>query len=376
MNTTLRNPRQASRIYGLDQVYLNGGLATGGVPRPKFLFLARFLRSSGTGAASDWQFGMTFAMKQMDRPKVTPELQTIRQYNKKRVIQTGIKYSPVRFEFYDTVDAPILRMWDEYSKYYFGDFRSANGSEWTYDVTNGAFLDYGTGFGVTLPQGNDGNAVDRSAGYFFDKIECYQFFGGTYIQYDLIHPKISSFDPDNMDYSDIANAHSISMTMEYESLIYHNSSIPAPIQNAAIYPYLVENFYSDAYDPPYDGSSSSSGKSGSFLENVISQGVQIGSSIVNNKVVAAANKALGINSSTSILNSFGSFNFGSVGNTIATQVLGGLQTQTSTTINTTTSQAVANISNSTLSTINANRSAGSQIGARTDNSSNNNLDTY
>lgn len=230
-----RSPHQASRNFGFDQQYWNGSKRQGnslGAPQPKFLFLVRFIKTN-TDGKSDWANAITLAVKSFDRPKVTPQVQEIKQYNKKRLVQTGVKYSPVNISFHDTADGTVSRMWKEYASYYFGDFRHDTDSDWNYDATVGTFNDNGKGFGLTQPvtTGGETDAFLLNSSNFFERIECYQFFGGMYTQFDLVRPKISSYDPDELDY-EAPGGLSIRMTVEYESIIYHNESHPNPIKDA------------------------------------------------------------------------------------------------------------------------------------------------
>lgn len=228
-----RTPNQASRIFGLDQQRWDGspGGATVAVPRPKFLFLVRFVRGPGQGSPV-WQNGLTFAVKSFDRPSVSPQLQQLNQYNKKRIVQTGLKYEPVNIEFHDTVDAVVNRMWQEYASYYFGDFRRSDQYDWAYDVTLDDFNDQGQGFGYTLPPGDKTSASYLEAANFFERVECYQLFGGHFIRFDLVHPKISRYSPDEMSYAEGGQPHGIRMTFEYEAVVNHQDGNSIPISSS------------------------------------------------------------------------------------------------------------------------------------------------
>jgi hypothetical protein len=239
----VRSPRQATTVYGLD-----GSSA----PRKKSLFYVRFKRK---GVASGWQNNLGFMVKSVDRPSVQPDVQEVNQYNKKRQITTGYKIQPMRMVLYDTADSLAMRMWAEYASWYFGDFAQVDAANWQYDATTAAFnqADNGAGFGFQ-PRPSTGNstddALDLNSSYFFDIIEIYQVFGGQFTQFDLVNPKITAFDPDELDYS-VTEPATITISFAYEALLYRNNGQPMSIStNADVSQAFNEQFDGDTFDVP------------------------------------------------------------------------------------------------------------------------------
>jgi hypothetical protein len=253
-----RGPRQASRIFGLDQEHWDGTATGAGAPskgttappRPKFLFLVRFVRGVGSGGVK-WQDGITFAVRRIDRPSISPQMQVMNQYNKKRLVQTGFKYEPVNIEFHDTLDAVLNSMWQEYSSWYFGDFRVSNQNSWRYDVTMPDFKNSGPGFGFTLPPGPTTGPSVLESSQFFERVECYQLYGRNFTRFDLVNPKIAKYDPDDMSYDAVTESHGIRMTLEYEAMVNHNNgntlAIDSSEELAALFGQQLDG---DVYDPP------------------------------------------------------------------------------------------------------------------------------
>jgi hypothetical protein len=236
-----------------------------GAPRPRFLFFARFVPANST--TNSWSNGLTFAVKTADRPKMQPQVQELNQYNKKRLIQTGIKYEPVKVSFYDTTDATIAQLWAQYSAFYFGDFRQASGNSWTYDVTSPQYIGGASGFGFSPPMNTDVVASINSSSYFFDSIEFYQVYAGEYVQYNLINPKITAYDPDGFDYSN-SDTHMIDMTFQYESVVYVNGGAPASISSSAVLSPFFSGFPTQAYDPfTIPGYTPGAGAPGNYTQN-------------------------------------------------------------------------------------------------------------
>ena len=337
----LRSPRQASKNFGLDQATFNGSAtgATTTVPRPKFLFVVRFIRNVGEGGQA-WSDGLSIAVKRIDRPNVSPVIQEMNQYNKKRLIQTGIKYGPINIDFHDTTDSVVHSMWNEYSAYHFGDQRHTTDADWSYDIVSGpnGFLNSGEGFGFTLPDApNEASALSSS--FFFSKIEVYQLFGGKFVQFDLIHPKITSFNPDEMDY-ETPNSNSIRMTLEFETIITHNKAIPQDIgqseaaQNAIMSAGVDGDVYAPADSAPQTypniPSTSYGNTPGIFDNSPLFQNQIFGSSNILNQAAGQVGAAIpgvvtGAIKPGGALGALGNMNFGEAvtGSTAIGQIING-----------------------------------------------------
>lgn len=308
-----RTPAQAHRVFGFDGDRYDGGNDTLGAPRQKYLFLVRFVRGTAEGKQSEWENGLSFACKRFDRPRVSFETQVLNQYNKKRIVQTGVKYNPVRIEYHDTADQSVMQMWHEYSSYYFGDFRKVNATDWTYDIVNPDYQDAGKeGFGLTLPQ--ESNSTNNPSS-FFTALECYQFSGGSYTQFDLVNPKIISFDPDEMDYgSDVG--HGLTMTLDYEAIIYKNSNKPLSMKDASASPFiksLLTNRYfnGDVHEPEDTSQPSAQSRFNNGVASLLPGSVTKATPWETVSVTPVTPGSRESSSSGSALGAFGSFNFGS-----------------------------------------------------------------
>lgn len=215
----LRDSRLASNTFRL------GSNAWDGVPKPKFLFYVRFMRSQGTGGTGagtstvDWSKGLGLVVKNVDRPKVAFDVQTLNQYNKKRVVQSRVEYAPVSIKFHDTVDNKVFNMFEEYFRFYYGDPRATSDVAWQWDQYAQQLKTPGSGnWGFNPP------AVDPNFSYFFSRMEIYQLFGGKFARFDLINPKIVSFDPDELDYSNGSLGHEITMNLAFEGIVYQGNN--------------------------------------------------------------------------------------------------------------------------------------------------------
>ncbi len=203
----LRDSRLANTNFGL------GGALFTHVPKAKFMFYVRF--HLGIALQANWSKVLGFAVKSLDRPKISFETHTLNEYNKKRIVQTKVEYQPISFRLHDTIDNRALKMFSSYFNYYYGDGMHDNIHDWDNDSISPAFIQPGTwglvpAISPTVPGNNN---------YFFDRIEVYQIYGKHYNQFNLIHPKITFFDPDELDYAAGDSSPEISMAMEFEGYV-------------------------------------------------------------------------------------------------------------------------------------------------------------
>lgn len=201
----VRDSRLASQTFGL------GGSSFSAVPKSKFTYFVRFHRAVGNSNSS-WDQILGLVVKSLDKPKINFDLETLNQYNKKRIVQKRAEFQPMGVRLHDTIDNRVLQMFNDYYNFYYGDRRNSSDDEWFYDVTLDEFINTGQ-WGFVSPSG------EPNQSYFFSKIEVIQFYNGVYDQFDLIHPKLSSFDPDDLDYANTDSPCEIQLTFEYEGII-------------------------------------------------------------------------------------------------------------------------------------------------------------
>ena len=231
----------ASNYYGLN------GSKFSNVPKNKFLFYIKFYRPDNAGG-SDWLRGVSYAIKTIDRPRVSFKTETLNQYNRKRIVQTGHEFENLNLRFHDSVDPSLRRMFVEYYQYYYGDSKIySTGGNTVYDVVRGEAYELGK-WGFLPP------LVDQETGYFFSHIDVYQLYQGAYEKFTLINPKISSYNPDDFDYSSGNVANEIQMTIDFEGITYSDPAEITPDLAAefgidrGLY-WNVENDYPEGFSP-------------------------------------------------------------------------------------------------------------------------------
>lgn len=189
-------------------------------PKHKFLFFAKFFRPDAAGG-SDWIRGISFAIKTIDRPRISFDTQTVSQYNRKRVIQSQHSFEPLTLKFHDTVDESLNRMFLEYYSYYYGDPTLHSGSQSVYDVVKPQQFRAGSwGFRPPLDESDPG--------YFFSHVKVYQLYQGRVATFELVNPKITSFNPDEFNYEEMRIVNEIVMQISFEGITYSLDEILTP----------------------------------------------------------------------------------------------------------------------------------------------------
>ena len=195
------------------KTFLMDGSQFNAVPKSKFLFYVEFNRPVTSGS-TDPTNGLGLLVKNVDRPRVAFTTETLNQYNRKIVVQTGHQFEDFTIKFHDTVDPKLMRLFTNYYEYYYGDHSiySSGASNAVYDIVSPT--QYQNGKWGFHPQGNPNNS------YFFTDITVYQFYNGLYDCFSLINPKITSFNPDDYDYSVGQTPNEIVMTVSFEGIVY------------------------------------------------------------------------------------------------------------------------------------------------------------
>lgn len=203
--------------------------------------------------------------KSVDLPRYNLQTETLNQYNRKKVIHTGIQYTPVNIEFHDDNAGLTTLFWESYLRYYYTDSnyteRNAdNTPKISYDAfaksTNGINSSYGPSEIQNYKYGLDRSNKKQG---FFSSIQIFQMHPqegrSTFTSFTLLNPYISNFDHDNLSQEN-SELSSNRMTIAYEAVQYnrgltkegtaptgfaetHYDQIPSPIDNENIRPLIA-----------------------------------------------------------------------------------------------------------------------------------------
>jgi len=223
-------------------------------PRLKFLFhvyfnintanIPQLQAAYGSGAIAT----ISLLVKSAELPKFKIDTTVLNQYNRKRVVQTKMRYEPSRIVFHDDQGDLIRNMWYNYYSYYYGDpshqyagisnmsgtmgrlMTQANAFNYnTSDIYSQQQASPNWGFqGETYHDGT--NLLFSGLGgkpAFFRDITIYGLSQKKFAQWTLINPIITGWRGDNYDYSESGGIMQNEMSFEYESVKYFTGDIGA-----------------------------------------------------------------------------------------------------------------------------------------------------
>lgn len=158
-------------------------------------------------------------------PEVTFKTETKNQYNKKKIINTGVEYSPINITVLDTVNNEWLTLLMKYYSYHYMNGRNEEYFDRDLGGDPTAYLSEqiyaGSKFGSKgwTSSGFDSNKSGYNinvAPYFFERIDMVLYHGNRGVQYSMLRPVLTSFKTGEIDYSssDLMN---FDLTFEYES---------------------------------------------------------------------------------------------------------------------------------------------------------------
>lgn len=242
-NVHLRDSRHAAEAYGYNKSDLSNG-----TPRLKFEFFLRFNFNRDLDTyvrkflTEPDQEVITTAVKSVTMPGMTMGTEVLNQYNKKRISQTSIDYSPVNITLHDTVEGRSMRLWEMYYEYYFKDGVA-------YEKLGEGGSTESRGFLETLIRGPAGTEAPKlnkreyendiirdkfndnygynlsrvgNSKYLIDSIDIFQVHGGRFSRTTLVNPRISSFAHDTLSYEDNVGLVEMNFGFVYEGVVYAN----------------------------------------------------------------------------------------------------------------------------------------------------------
>ena len=272
-------------------------------PRYKFLFYVYFNLNTAEiptlqsiyGSGSQASLGIMAKTAQLPGFKMSVE--TMNQYNRKRLVQSKLEYDPVQITLHDDQSDMIRGLWYNYYTYYYKD------SSYKYNgtpVRNGSMgalqtqpngFSYGTrdiyaperqqtdwGYiGEAYADGSQTGGANNLGGgkpAFFRDITIYGFSQKTFAQYTLINPMIESWNSETYDNSQGNGTMAHNMTIRYETVKYYSGAVGSNTPSST-----VPGFADPAH---YDTVRSSLATPGS-TQTIIGQGglLDAGEGIIN-----------------------------------------------------------------------------------------------
>jgi hypothetical protein len=195
-------------------------------PKLKFLFHVYFDFNFEIGVENN----LGLIVKEIKLPNYTFNTSQMNQYNRKRIVQTKIKYDPIEVTFHDDGGNMSTKIWEAYYKYNYGDANSIGSqvagpgrvsSINNYNNRNlyNQSLSNDMGYGYSGGEGGFGAGPGKKQP-FFKKITVFGLNQHNFTAYSLINPVITSFGHDQYSYSEGQGVMSNRMTIDYETVVY------------------------------------------------------------------------------------------------------------------------------------------------------------
>ncbi len=236
-NDTLRDYTHAAKTFQPD------GYAF--APKYKFLFHTYFNINTDVIDISPNQ-NLGLLVIDVKLPSYGFNTVQLNQYNRKRIIQTKIRYEPVTISFHDDNQNNITKMWQYYYNYYYNDGTKVNPD--FAGARGGSSPPTGNKLGQTSSQAasqynqrtiyNKSISGDDDWGFngatenpdlkkapFFKDITIFGFNQRNYTAYTLINPLITSFSHDTYNYSEGNGTMKNTMTIDYETVTYRYGAL-------------------------------------------------------------------------------------------------------------------------------------------------------
>jgi hypothetical protein len=225
----LRDYQHASRTFRTNS-YENA-------PKLKFLFHTYFDINPQVYFNAP-NFGIL--VKEIKLPSFTMDTTQLNQYNRKRIVQTKIKYDPIEVTFHDDNGNNVTSMWEAYYNYYYNDgtkpgqvLRGNRGNNRFFRDTGSSIVDYNKNniYNEDNPDdfnwGLSGGATnfDGVKIPFFKNITVFGLNQHNFIAYTLINPMITNFSHDTYNYSEGSGIMQNRMTIDYETVVYNEGAL-------------------------------------------------------------------------------------------------------------------------------------------------------
>jgi hypothetical protein len=200
------------------------------------------------------------SVKTIDLPSYQVSVDTMNQYNRKRLVQSKIEYQPVTITFNDDGGDLIRNMWYNYFSYYYKDpaqkyegVPNTKGTSGQSQVTpngfgyntrdtynNGRFVN---DWGYVGESYTDGTFSEEGKPPFFRDIKIFGLNQHKFAAYVLINPLITDWKHDTYDYSQGDGVMTNTVTIKYETVKYYSGAIGKSRPDTNVVGFADPNYY-------------------------------------------------------------------------------------------------------------------------------------
>jgi hypothetical protein len=207
----------ASRLFVTENLKL--------APHTKFLYHCFFQMDPAAASVlpdlkSRHELEIGMLVKSAELPKFSADVETKNKYNRKKNVQTAIKYNPVTITFHDHNYGVTTALLEAYYRYNF--------SDGNYGKIPGAFNKAGSGDNTYKGPGRNQHSYGLDNGQtvpFFQNIQISQMARKAYTTYTLVNPIITDWQHDTVDSSDGATTMVNTITVMYEAVFYDRGNV-------------------------------------------------------------------------------------------------------------------------------------------------------
>lgn len=190
----------------------------------------------------------------VDLPRFTVDINEKNQYNRKKLVQTGIRYDPIQMSFHDDMAGLTTLLWESYFRYYYQDpnYATKNSRGQPSTTVPQAYYNntYRSEEANRFKYGLDNNRTNSTP--FFNSITVNQLYSNNarpeYTSFTLLNPLISSMNHDPVSQSETGLAKN-SLRINYEAVLYGRGRTgidePAGFADPSHYDLSVGTFNND-----------------------------------------------------------------------------------------------------------------------------------
>jgi hypothetical protein len=168
--------------------------------------------------------------KKADLPKFQIATEVVNQYNRKSLVQTGMKYQPISIDLHDDNSNITRDFWKTYFQYYYVDSRygialNNNSTPAAFENTKYLLTNYPYGLN---------NFQDKP---FLKSVDLFVLHQQNFTQYTLINPLITDWAHDSVEQADNLKILTNKLTLMYETVLYREGKITrsSPERFSAVY---------------------------------------------------------------------------------------------------------------------------------------------
>lgn len=231
----LKDYKHAAKTFRADS-YSNA-------PKYKFVFHTYFnINQEAYPGGAGGNYGLL--VKDIKLPSYTFQTAQLNQYNRKRIVQTKLRYDPVQITFHDDNGNSINKLWYAYYTYYYADAtkptvflgkrgaRPPNNGNSNSQQSNMSDYNISNIYDDSIT-GNDnwgyiGETNQPKFGHkapFFQNITVFGFNQHNFTAYTLINPIITNFGHDTYNYEEGGGVMKNTMTIDYETVVYNAGAL-------------------------------------------------------------------------------------------------------------------------------------------------------